>query len=67
VEAGRQNVTTTLRLPIVVSALAEEQIRAAADWWHAHRSKAPEGFREDFERAMSLSSGNPTLALARET
>jgi hypothetical protein len=41
-------------LPIIVSALAEEQIRAAAHWWRVNRSKAPDAFREDLDRATSL-------------
>lgn len=49
------------RLPVVVSALAQEQIRAAAQWWLAHRSKAPEAFVEDLKRATSLLSIRPEL------
>lgn len=56
------------RLPVVVSALAETQIRAAADWWRANRSKAPNAFREDLERATSLLAVQPDLGTrARNT
>ena len=41
-------------LEIVVSALAAEQIRAAAEWWRLNRPKAPDAIREDIDRASSL-------------
>lgn len=33
---------------------ADQQIRAAAEWWIANRSKAPELFAEDLESALAL-------------
>jgi hypothetical protein len=33
-------------LEIVVSALAAEQIRTAAEWWRLNRPKAPDAFEK---------------------
>ena len=48
-------------LPVVVSAIAAEQIRAAADWWRANRPKAPHAFRQDLDNASSLLAIQPQL------
>ena len=48
-------------LPVVVSALAAEQIHAAAEWWRANRPKAPTAFREDLDRAVSLLAIQPNI------
>jgi len=48
-------------LPVVVSALAAEQIHAAAEWWRTNRPKAPQAFREDLERAVSLLTVQPIV------
>jgi plasmid stabilization system protein ParE len=48
-------------LPVSVSQLAAEQIRAAAAWWRANRTKAPNAIREDFERASSLIAAQPDI------
>lgn len=48
-------------LEIVVSALAAEQIRAAAGWWRLNRPKASDAIREDLERASSLIAIQPEL------
>jgi hypothetical protein len=48
-------------LEIVVSALAAEQIRTAAEWWRLNRPKAPDAIREDLERASSLIAIQPDL------
>jgi len=53
-------------LEIVVSALAAEQIRAAAEWWRLNRPKAPDAIREDIDRASSLIAIQPDLGAARE-
>jgi plasmid stabilization system protein ParE len=49
------------RLEIVVSALAAEQIRAAAEWWRRNRRKAPNAIGEDLDRASSLIAIQPDL------
>jgi hypothetical protein len=55
-------------LPVVVSAIAAEQIRAAADWWRQNRPKAPNAFRQDLDNASSLLAIQPELgARARNT
>ncbi len=48
-------------LEIVVSALAAEQIRAAAEWWHLNRPRAPNAIREDLDRVSSLVAIQPDL------
>ena len=48
-------------LPVVVSAIAAEQIRAAADWWRANRPKAQHAFRQDLDNASSLLAIQPEL------
>jgi hypothetical protein len=53
-------------LEIVVSALAAEQIRAAAEWWRLNRPKAPDAIREDIDRASSLIAIQPDSRAARE-
>lgn len=46
-------------LDIDISDLARAQIRAAEDWWRLNRSKAPNGIREELERAASIISVQP--------
>jgi len=48
-------------LSIVVSPIAADQIRAAAEWWRTNRSKAPDAFREDLQRATELIALQPDL------
>ena len=48
-------------LEIVVSALAAEQIRTAAEWWRLNRPKAPGAIREDLDRASLLIAIQPDL------
>ena len=44
-----------------LSAKARRHIRAAADWWLANRSKAPEAFADDLEDAFLLISSFPAV------
>jgi hypothetical protein len=48
-------------LPVVVSALATEQMHAAAEWWRTNRPKAPNALREDLDRALSLLAIQPNV------
>ncbi len=54
-------------LEIVVSALAAEQIRAAAEWWSVNRPKAPNALAEDLDRASSLISIQPEVGARAQT
>ena len=49
------------RLPIEVSALAAEQIRAAETWWKVNRPKAPGAILADLERIASLIALEPGI------
>ena len=56
--AGRASVRVTHR--------AATEIRAAADWWRANRSAAPDALAEDLAEAFVLISAQPRIgALAR--
>jgi hypothetical protein len=48
-------------LPIEVSALAAEQLRAAEVWWRFNRPKAPGAVLTELERATSLISLQPGI------
>ena len=48
-------------LPIAVSLVAADQIRAAEAWWQRHRPSAPGAVREDLERAASLLALQPQI------
>ena len=48
-------------LPIEVSALAAEQLRAAEEWWRLHRPKAPGAILSELERAASLIALQPGI------
>jgi len=48
-------------LPVEVSALAAEQIRAAETWWRVNRPKAPNAIREELERASLLLARQPQI------
>lgn len=50
-----------MRVRLRVAPRAAAQIRAAADWWIENRSKAPEAFAEDLERAFDLIGSFPAL------
>jgi plasmid stabilization system protein ParE len=46
---------------IRVSKRAATQIRTAADWWLANRTKAPQAFAEELERAFELIRTFPSV------
>jgi len=48
-----------LSYPIRVAPRAAAQIRAAASWWRKNRTKAPEAFDDELERAFELVSELP--------
>lgn len=49
------------RLPIRIVRTAADQITEAAAWWKANRTKAPDAFREEIERALELVSTQPQI------
>ena len=51
-----------LRRPLVVTAAAEHQIRAASEWWYEHREGAPGVFGEELRRAFELIVQYPEAA-----
>ena len=48
-------------LQIVVSELADQQIRDADRWWRENRLKAPNAIREELERIGALIAFRPHL------
>src|SRR5688572_21778409 len=48
-------------LPVEVSALAAEQVRAAEAWWQLNRPKAPGAILSELERATSLIALQPGI------
>ena len=48
-------------LPVEVSALAGEQVRAAETWWKVNRPKAPGAILSELERAGSLIALQPGI------
>ena len=48
-------------LQIVVSELADQQIRDADRWWRENRLKAPDAIREELERIGALIAFRPHL------
>lgn len=48
-----------MNLTIRISPQAAGQIRTAHDWWVRNRSKAPEAFAEEVERAFDLIKALP--------
>jgi plasmid stabilization system protein ParE len=53
----------TRRLPIKVLRQARRQIDQASDWWRRNRSKAPDAFREEMEKAFDLLSAQPHVGV----
>lgn len=53
-----------MRYRLRVAKRAAVHIRAAADWWLDHRSKAPGAFDEDLGRAFDLISSFPSVGEA---
>ena len=53
-------------LQIIVSDLADRQIREADRWWRENREKAPNAIREELERIGRLIASQPSLG-ARAT
>jgi plasmid stabilization system protein ParE len=48
-----------VNVSIRIAPHAAEQIRAAHDWWLINRTKAPDAFAEELERALDLISTLP--------
>lgn len=48
-------------LPVRIVSSAARAITEAAEWWTANRTKAPEAFVEDFERALQLIASHPGI------
>jgi plasmid stabilization system protein ParE len=51
-----------LTRPLVVTAAAEHQIRAASEWWYEHRESAPGLFGSELRRAFELIVQYPEAA-----
>jgi len=50
-------------LPVRIVGTAARAIIEAAEWWASNRSKAPEAFREELERALQLIAAQPAIVL----
>jgi len=48
-------------LRVIVSPLADRQIKKEADWWRANRSSAPSSVREEIERISALIAFQPNI------
>lgn len=46
---------------VKTSRKAASQVRSAARWWVQNRTKAPQAFTEELERAFDLICGFPTV------
>jgi len=53
-------------LPVKPTPLAARQIRKESQWWRAHRTKAPNLFREELRRAFGLIALHPEIGAAAE-
>ena len=52
-----------MRFGLVVVPNAEQEIRDAADWWHANRPKAPELLRQELARGFELITTQPGIGV----
>jgi plasmid stabilization system protein ParE len=48
-------------LSVKIFRRAARQIQEAASWWIEHRPKAPNAFKEEFERCLTLISQEPRI------
>jgi plasmid stabilization system protein ParE len=53
-------------LPVRVTALAAQHIRAAKSWWRANRTAAPQAIDQELQRAFTLIATQPSAG-ARAT
>ena len=51
----------TESLPVIVTALAAQQIRQADEWWRVNRTVAPGAVWQEVERAFALIAGQPRI------
>jgi plasmid stabilization system protein ParE len=51
------------RLPIKLLRRAKRQIAAASAWWKVNRTKAPEAFDEEIEKAFDLLAFQPNAGI----
>jgi plasmid stabilization system protein ParE len=49
-------------LPIRITALAAQQIRAATIWWRNNRPAAPHAIDQELKRAFALIASQPTAS-----